>query len=213
MGHKMRGENFAFFMLSILEDALWDISPTVRACGQRNLQSLTPVQLRQIERQTDGDGQLSNTMTASIGHASHIVKNDRQPIEGKNSSRNYSGNYVDQPVNKFFEPHNDIQQKSSSEVVSRQTQSDSQADMNPPQLIRGPTIYWLYNQTASSLINIMTTQRKKLSIGTPIICYKEECLSDAYCFTNFEPRVSNSLISRIVGGMGNWTLELSFFDK
>lgn len=50
-------------------------------------------------------------------------------------------------------------------------------------------------------------------IPDPLVCGREDCLTDAFCFTDFEPRRANSLTSRLVNGPGNWTQELSFFDK
>lgn len=71
----------------------------------------------------------------------------------------------------------------------------------------------------------------------PQICSSEDCVNPSNCFTDFEPRMQNSLKSLVVGrkppdlripsiynndtigdstslvGKSGWTLELSFFDK
>jgi hypothetical protein len=46
----------------------------------------------------------------------------------------------------------------------------------------------------------------------PVACHADACGSSSYCHTNYEPRMQNSLIENILNGLGNYTLELSFFD-
>lgn len=52
----------------------------------------------------------------------------------------------------------------------------------------------------------------------PVVCNPEECDSRPSCFTNFEPRIKNSLSDIIIApqslqSASNWTYDLSMFDK
>ena len=53
-------------------------------------------------------------------------------------------------------------------------------------------------------------------LSKPLICPAEECDSAPLCFTNYEPRMKNSLSDILLerpGAHNNWTLDLSFFDQ
>ena len=47
----------------------------------------------------------------------------------------------------------------------------------------------------------------------PVVCDYKFCNSDPHCFTEYEPRVKNSLRDIVIGkASANWSLEISFFD-
>jgi hypothetical protein len=104
--------------------------------------------------------------------------------------------------------------------------------------MEGPkTLHELHQHTLQALAPPPHSHR----LPAPVACDKEVCLSDPKCFTNFEPRVQNDLLARVVPtraltaaalspGPGSasskmpplslaallpadWTYDISWFDK
>jgi hypothetical protein len=62
--------------------------------------------------------------------------------------------------------------------------------------MEGPkTLHELHQQTAQTLAQLSHASHH---LPRPVACNKEVCLSDAQCFTNFEPRIQNDLLARVV---------------
>ena len=61
--------------------------------------------------------------------------------------------------------------------------------------------------------NFLNENQMQYPPEQPVACDYKFCNSDPHCFTEYEPRVQNSLRDIVVGrSSSNWTLDISFFD-
>lgn len=276
LGHKLRGENLAYFVLSILQDALDTIMPSVAGCSSKSI-------LKSSESFTSsltahrGSRALKDTQ---VDHARNLPRQSRatmddalkgQPLirlledAGSHSGEDGTGQGEDKEVG--MRPAiglGDIPDRLSS--FSSALAEDAANPMVLP--AEGSTV----SRAASSVggrgsdmsshmlvlrsivMNTFKSLQENLPASVPdppLTCAKEDCSTAAMCFTDFEPRVTNSLSGQVVGlysvvnaalghnaapptplhdlrssstsplrlnisskyFFGNWSLELSFFDR
>lgn len=198
-GHKVRGDNLAYTLVSILEEAIDNISaftcsahPTIQSTTitSNNSSHISKSTKRRLQSQNPKLRTLSNYESKGTS----LVKDIVQKLD-LSSSLSVESSFLHDTI-KFADDHlhNKLQQTSEgTEIMSEETFKTN-----------------LVASVSNSLLLEKVIQPVMPSV--PAHHSVPETNNRPQCFTNYEPRMKNTLETLTVTPYVNWTKELSFFD-
>ena len=194
--HKLRGENLAYFYLTILEDALDSLKSLMCTSAQKydvgSDNSGDNNNRIEVKRSDNGDTNTGNTLKR---RRLQLNNHDSLAHSGKDDA---TAAYISKILNLTI---------SADRGEKYQNTKFMKSNAPAPAFI--PTANDVYKHV---LLYLRFVQEKPLP-DVPTSYNITEISNTPQCYTNYEPRMSNALQDIVIPQYSNWQLNLSFLDK
>ena len=231
--HRLRGENLAYFMLAILEDAVTSIIDVVAALqpissslpsSSSSSSSFINVSFQRTNHHynsTDGGNGTSSSSSSSSAAAASSFHVIAQALNLTSSSVDmvmddaiYYRNLLINTNNNYQTSNNNSSNTINSSITSTSNDRPTTTTTAAATFI---IIQDIYVYTYLYLINVWNQYHDVTSPSLSVPASSSILLPEInlipQCYTNYQPRINHPLTEIINSNQSNWTYNISFFDK